>query len=95
VDKKYIRLAIADIAYIENISDYVKIITKSKAYVVYSTLKSLDDRLGGNFFRVHRSFLVNLSKIQDVEENNLIVEGKVIPISRRVRSEFLEKLNIL
>jgi DNA-binding LytR/AlgR family response regulator len=95
VDKKYIRLSIAEISYLENLSDYVKIFTKDKVYVVHSTLKSLDERLGTNFFRVHRSYLVNLSKIQDVDENNLIVENKVIPISRRVRAEFLEKLNIL
>jgi DNA-binding LytR/AlgR family response regulator len=95
VDKKYIRLAINDILYIENMSDYVKIFTKNKVYIVHSTMKSLDERLGGNFFRVHRSYLVNLSKIQDVDENNLIVGDKVIPLSRRVRAEFLEKLNIL
>lgn len=95
VDKKYIRLSISDIVYVENLSDYVKIVTHSNVYIVYITMKSLDEKLGDQFFRVHRSYLVNLGKIKDVDENNLVVEGKVIPISRRIRTEFLEKLNIL
>ncbi|MFT5885023.1 MAG: DNA-binding LytR/AlgR family response regulator [Arcticibacterium sp.] len=96
VDKKYVRLGINDISYIENLSDYAKIYTSSKdVHVIHSTLKSLNEKLGDRFFRVHRTYLVNLSKIQDVDENNLIIEGKVIPISRRVKAEFLEKLNIL
>lgn len=94
-DKKYIRLAIDDISYVENLSDYVKIHTKSNVHIVHSTMKSLNEKLGDAFFRVHRSYLVNLNKIQDVDENNLIADGKVIPISRRTKAEFLEKLNIL
>ncbi|MGK0139115.1 MAG: DNA-binding LytR/AlgR family response regulator [Algoriphagus sp.] len=96
VDKKYIRLDINDICYVENLSDYVKIYTSNKeVHIIHSTLKSLKEKLGGRFFRVHRSYLVNLSKIQDVDDNNLIIGGKVIPISRRVKADFMEKLNIL
>ncbi|AWV98568.1 LytR/AlgR family response regulator transcription factor [Arcticibacterium luteifluviistationis] len=94
-DKKHIRLAIDDITYVENLSDYVKIYTKSNVHIVHATMKSLGEKLGDAFFRVHRSFLVNLNKVKDVDDNNLIAGGREIPISRRTKSEFLEKLNIL
>ncbi|WP_341228604.1 LytTR family DNA-binding domain-containing protein [uncultured Arcticibacterium sp.] len=94
-EKKHIRLSVDDIVYVENLSDYVKICTKSNVHIVHATMKSLGEKLGDDFFRVHRSFLVNLNKVKDVDDNNLIAGGREIPISRRTKTEFLEKLNIL
>ena len=95
IDRKFVRLKKSDISYIENLGDYVKIFTETESFIVLTVLKSLEKKLGSGFFRVHRSFIVNLSKILDVDENNLVIKNKVIPISRRQKSEFLQRLNIL
>jgi DNA-binding LytR/AlgR family response regulator len=95
IDRKFVRIKKSNISYIENLGDYVKIFTDTKSFIVLTVLKSLEKKLGADFFRVHRSFIINLNKILDVDENNLVIKNKVIPISRRQKAEFLQRLNIL
>ncbi len=93
---RYIRIVYDNILYIENVGDYVKIRTLTGSHIVYATMKNLEEKLNPKyFFRVHRSFIINLSKIVDIEESNLVIADKVIPISRANKPELLEKLNIL
>jgi DNA-binding LytR/AlgR family response regulator len=92
---RYIRLPYSDIMYVENVGDYVKIVTKTQAHVVHATMKYLEEKLGSAFLRVHRSFIVHLDRIVDIEENNLVVANKVIPISRANKPELMNRLNLL
>ncbi|RIV24940.1 DNA-binding response regulator [Fibrisoma montanum] len=94
-DGRYIRIPYETISYIENMGDYVKIITNTQAVVVYTTMKSLEEKLGREFLRVHRSYIVHLDKIVDIEENNLLIANKVIPISRANKAELMNRLNVL
>lgn len=92
---RYIRLPYTDILYIENIGDYVKIFTQDNSYIIHTTMKYLEEKLGNQFLRVHRSFIVHLDKIVDIEENNLVIAKKVIPISRANKPELMNRLNML
>ncbi len=94
-DGRYIRLPFATISYIENTGDYVKIFTATQTYIVYATMKYLEEKLGVQFLRVHRSYIVHLDKIVDIEENTLVINNKVIPISRANKSELMNRLNLL
>jgi DNA-binding LytR/AlgR family response regulator len=95
-DGRYIRLVYDDILYIENVGDYAKVRTSKNSHVVYATMKILEDKLPQvKFFRVHRSFIVNLSKIVDIEDSNLVIADKVIPISRANKSDLMQRLNLL
>lgn len=94
-DGRYIRLPFNSISYIESTGDYVKIFTSTQTHIVYSTMKYLEEKLGGQFLRVHRSYIVHLDKIVDIEENTLVVNNKVIPISRANKSELMNRLNLL
>lgn len=94
-DGRYLRLPYDEIQYIENMGDYVKISTSKHVYVVHTTMRSLEEKLGAEFLRVHRSFIVHLGKIVDIEESNLVVAGKVIPISRANKAELMNRLNLL
>ncbi|CAH0995974.1 Transcriptional regulatory protein YpdB [Emticicia aquatica] len=94
-DGRYIRLPYSEILYIENVGDYVKIFAKKHSYIVHTTMKYLEEKLGDSFLRVHRSYIVHLDKIVDIEENTLVIENKVIPISRANKPELLNKLNML
>lgn len=95
IEGRYIRLPYADITFVENVGDYVKIFTTKNSYVVHTTMKYLEEKLGNQFLRVHRSFIVHLDKIVDIEENNLVIGNKVIPISRANKSELMTRLNML
>ncbi|GAB2568790.1 LytR/AlgR family response regulator transcription factor [Spirosoma areae] len=94
-DGRYIRLPFETIAYIENMGDYVKIFTTTQTHIVYTTMKYLEEKLGAQFLRVHRSYIVHLDKIVDIEENTLVITNKVIPISRSNKAELMNRLNLL
>lgn len=95
-DGKLIRIGVDDILYFENVGDYVKIITGSKVYVINIALKHLNERLNHpRLLKVHRSFIVNMDKIKDIEENTLVINKKVIPISRAHKSIVINSINII
>lgn len=95
-DGKLTRLSFQEILYIESVGDYVKYITATKNYMALSTLKSVEEKMEGNgFMKVHRSYIVNLHKIKDIQDNTLVIEGKVIPISRSYQSEVKSRINVV
>lgn len=73
-----------DIRCIETLGDYVAFhMEDKKRHIVHSTLKGIDAKLSHrDFVKVHRSYMVNTSKMVDIEENNLVIGDKIIPISR-------------
>ena len=93
---RFVRVRFEDIIYIENIGDYARIVTPTQAMVTYGTIKAIAEKLPDKYFvRVHRSYIVNWRKIIDIEANSLIVPEKVIPISRKLRSTLMGRLNVL
>lgn len=96
VDSKLIKVKIDDILYIEAKGDYALFKTKEKGHIVHTTMKRVEERLSGyNFAKVHRSYVINLSKIVDIEESNLLIDNKVIPISRANKEALIQRLNLL
>ncbi|WP_312767153.1 LytTR family DNA-binding domain-containing protein [Epilithonimonas sp.] len=82
-----------DILFIESIKDYVNIKTENQEYIVLDTLKSLENQLPENFARVHKSFILNLEKIEKIDVKNVILDsGKEIPIGETYKSEFFLKI---
>ena len=82
-----------EILYIESIKDYVNIKTDNQEYIVLDTLKSLENQLPANFARVHKSFILNLDKIEKIDVRNVFLNsGKEIPIGETYKSEFFQKL---
>ena len=82
-----------EILYIESIKDYVNIKTDNQEYIVLDTLKSLENQLPENFARVHKSFIINLDKIEKIDVRNVFLNsGKELPIGETYKSEFFQKL---
>jgi DNA-binding LytR/AlgR family response regulator len=74
----------------------VKYFTSSKHYLTHSTLKAVEEKMNHQqFMKVHRSYIVNLGKIKDIEDYSLVIEGKVIPISKVLKSEVLQRINLV
>ena len=93
---RIIQVSLSDILYIEGLKDYVKIylIEETKPIMSLMSLKSLEEQLPSySFMRVHRSFIVNLTKIKTIERDRIIFGDKYIPISEKYKSDFQEYLS--
>jgi len=95
-EDKLIKLKKDDILFLESMRDYVKFVTPARNYITYSTLKNMEEKLiGPNFLKVHRSYIVNITKIDDIRGNTIYLLGNQIPIGKGHRDEVAAKLNIL
>ena len=95
---RLIKLNTNDIIYIEALKDYVVINTSAARYTIHSTMKDIQKKMPEDkFLRVHRSYIVNLNKISEIESPNLILEGnkKIIPIGGSFREGLLSKINLI
>lgn len=93
VDKKIIKLSLDDIIFIEGMKEYIKVITLDKTYITHRTLTSISEELPENlFYRVHKSFIVSLNKINSIEGNILHMSGYKIPIGRKFTKEAKSKI---
>lgn len=96
IDRRLIKIDILDIYLIEAKGDYINIKTENKNYAVHSTLKKIEDKLPDSIFlKVHRSFIINVNKIIDIEDNSVLIKKDVIPVSRSNRKELMKRLNLL
>ena len=86
-----------DIMYCEALGDYVKVHLKEKTHVVYSTMKNLEDKLKVNkqFVRVHRSYLINLNFLENIDAETSVVGGRIIPIGNKYKNDLQSRLNII
>ena len=90
------RINFADILYIEGMKDYVKIFLKNEASPVLSinSLKALETKLPEtHFMRVHRSYIVNLNRIETIERFRIIFGQTYIPVSDQYKDAFQKFLN--
>lgn len=95
-DEKLVRLKKDDILFMESMRDYVKFVTPGKTYITYSTLKSMEEKLAGpSFVKVHRSYIININKIDDIRGNTIYVQGNAIPVGKGHKEELAARLNIL
>lgn len=94
VDNKLVRIGFDDVRYVEALGDYVHIVTGQSKLIVYSTMKAVEEKFpNSRFVRVHRSFIVNLNRIQALEDNAVIVEGKHISVGQTYLRDVLQRLN--
>lgn len=93
---KMVKLLLDDILYIEADRNYCNILTNDTKYLLVSTLKTLEEELlGTRLMRVHRSFMVNLSKLDVVAESHLEIKRKVIPISKSYKDGLLSRIHTI
>lgn len=96
IDRRLIKINFDSIFLIEAKGDYIHIKTSEKNYTVHSTLKKIEEKLPDNLFlKIHRSYIINFTKIIDIEDNSVLIEKDVIPISRSNRPELMKRLNLL
>lgn len=93
--QKLIKLAYSDILFVEACDNYSILYTKESKFVISYSLKHVEAKLPGKeFMRVHRSYVVNLGHISQINPKSLVLNGKDIPVSDANRSELLERVNL-
>jgi DNA-binding LytR/AlgR family response regulator len=86
----FIRILWRDILYIESLQNYVKIYITDKMYLIHQTLVSLENILPEDtFFRIHKSYLINITHIDSICGGRIFVHGKELPLSKYRKNELL------
>lgn len=90
-----VKIFVEDILYIKSESDYTEIFLVEKKHLSSESLRFWEENLDqGQFFRVHKSYLINVAKIEKISGNQVYLKGKIIvPIGRTYKEEFLGKIN--
>ena len=91
-----VKINFEDILYIESVSDYLKIVTTQKNCITRETISNIEAKLPQHkFLRIHRSFLVSVTKIDSFTNEYVEVHQKALPISRSYKKGVLEQLENL
>lgn len=94
--EKMVKVDIKDILYIEAERNYCRIYSKDREYLLVMTLKDMDEKLPSkHFLRVHRSFIVNLSQIDEIATSHIVIAKKAIPVSKSLKEELLKRLQTI
>ncbi|MBU2915138.1 LytR/AlgR family response regulator transcription factor [Reichenbachiella agariperforans] len=96
IDFLLTKVQFESILYVEGYGDYIKVHTADKTHVVYYKLSSIEDKLPKDLFmRVHRSYLVQINKIDNIDQNSLVIGDNVVPVSAKYKPELLNKIEML
>ena len=90
-DYRIVKVAVSDIRYIEGMSEYLKVWLEGqpKPIVTLLSMKKMEERLPDNFMRIHRSYIINLDKIQEVNKNRVIMDADTyLPIGDLYKEAF-------
>lgn len=92
-DNKLVKINYADILVVEALQNYIAVHTSRKKFITYLTFKSVEENLPQSLFlKVHKSYLVAISKVEGIEGNEILIGSHHIPISRNLKDEVLEKI---
>ena len=95
VDRKMVKVLFNDILYIEGLRDYIRILTTSKAIITKHLLATLEEMLPSDaFLRIHRSYIVSISKIDSYNTDTIEIGKKELPIGRLFKHDVSKLLNV-
>jgi DNA-binding LytR/AlgR family response regulator len=93
---RMVKLLLDDILYIEADRNYSNIVTSKGEYLISTTLKVVENEIKSPIFiRVHRSYMVNITKLDVVADNHMEINRKVIPLSKSFKAHLLKHLNTI
>ncbi|MGN0057677.1 MAG: LytR/AlgR family response regulator transcription factor [Phocaeicola plebeius] len=92
---KYVNIPIADILYIQGMRDYAQIYTEGRKPVIAGTsLAQIKEKLPTCFLQVHRSWIVNIRKVKEIERMRIVIGGERIPVGDSYKQQFMEFLRL-
>jgi DNA-binding LytR/AlgR family response regulator len=94
--KKMVKLKIEDILYVEAERNYCKITTRSKPYTLSVPLMKFEKKVSSDIFmRIHRSHLVNISAIDELDDHYVYINGKALSISKSYKHDLNKRLTMV
>ena len=93
---RIVKVSISDIRYVEAMSEYLKVYLESepKPIITLLSMKKMEERLPSYFMRIHRSYIINLTKIQEVNKNRVIMDSDTyLPIGDMYKETFQNYLD--
>jgi DNA-binding LytR/AlgR family response regulator len=94
-DTRIVKFMFSEIQAIEAQREYIKIITPTRKVMSLVSLTNMANALPSDFVRIHRSYIINMRHIDEVQAQDVLIGKEVYPISRNYREEFFEKLGNL
>jgi DNA-binding LytR/AlgR family response regulator len=94
-NKKVMKIHLNEILYVEGLSEYVQIHTPNKKIVTKNSMTNMAEKLPDHeFMRIHKSYIVSLSKIQAYTTSTVEIPGKQLPIGRSYKNSVIEALQV-
>lgn len=94
--KRLEKVMLRDILWVEAYDIYAMIYTLHDKYLLNSSLKVVEEKFpSSRFVRVHRSYIVNLDKVEAIEESDLIINNNRIPIGKTYKEPLMKRLSFL
>lgn len=95
-DSALVKVDIRNVKWVEALADYVALVTTEKKFVCHSTMKAIEGKLPPDqFVRVHRSYIVRIDQIDQIEDKTVSVGRKVIPVGGTYRDGLMKRLNLI
>ncbi|MGJ1234538.1 MULTISPECIES: LytR/AlgR family response regulator transcription factor [Sphingobacterium] len=89
----FVKISWTDILYAESMQNYTKLHFKERTITIHQTMLALEEALPGNhFFRIHKSYLVNVNHIDIITGGRVYIQDQELPISRTKREELLQNI---
>ena len=89
----FVKIAWTDILYVESMQNYLKLHFEEKTYTIHQTMSSLEELLPKEaFFRIHKSFLVNVAHIDLISGGRIFIKGKELPLSKHRKEELFNNV---
>ena len=93
-DNKLEKIKFVDILFIEGMSNYILVHTMEKKYLTYLSMRNIEQNLPrSKFIQIHKSYIVSLDSIDSLDLNEVNIKGKMLPISRNYKDEFMSQIN--
>lgn len=93
--REVVKVPFEDIVYVKASGDYVELVRTQQKHLIAYTMKFWEELLSGKgFFRVHKSYIINLNRIDKISGNQVHVSGEKIPVGRSYQQAFWNKINI-
>lgn len=94
-ERQFIKILLEEVLYMESLRNHIKIVTTQGGFTTLLGISQMEEKLPPqHFLRIHRSFIVSLSKIRQFSQTELSVGEKILPIGNLYRKEVLKKLSV-
>lgn len=93
-DKNFVRVKVQDILWLESEHNYMFIVTEKGKFIVRTSFRDfLETIRSENFLQIHKSYVVNIQKVDSFSYTDLVINGKELPLSRNFKDAFFAKIN--